>query len=338
MYRSKIILLILSQVVHFGCKSRASRGQSKELYPTSLQRPANELEKGYVGKIETCSGFFVQSSQNRTLFMTARHCFEQSVSREPEDQVHPTGTTAAKRVCAHPQWGEITDGLGQKLTCKELVAGDDEFHDVLLFEMKEQRSGPALRLAGFEPTVGTKLKMIGYPSSALVGDNSFPWAVENCKVYATSVASAWENTPGKVSKDVSFLHDCSTYGGNSGGPILIEGTDIVVGMPTTYDTRIRKDDGMMNYKKEGSYSYAAAVSDFASAHRRKLLAAGITTVESDRNIVQGSGPDYFQSGVFKGEKALCLNIRALYRLGQSLDAVSIGLCGQSKLLELGCSK
>jgi hypothetical protein len=36
-------------------------------------------------------------------------------------------------------------------------------------------------------------------------------------------------------QDRVFHHNCALYGGNSGGPILIEGTDIAVGMPYSFE-------------------------------------------------------------------------------------------------------
>lgn len=143
--------------------------------------------------------------------VSARHCFKDSV------------TTWCNR------HGKVLFNEGSQAgECKRVIAADRR-HDIALFEVSLRAnagSHGSLRLASYAPAQGTRLVMIGYPADA---DPSNPrrgkiTVTDNCWVLRTNVAS-----PHYEYGDISAVHNCSTYGGNSGGPMIREGSRDVVG-------------------------------------------------------------------------------------------------------------
>ena len=76
--------------------------------------------------------------------------------------------------------------------------------------------------------------------------------------------------------DRSALHNCSTYGGNSGGPMIAEGTRIAVGLPFTYQPG---DYDRRDPNDRATAAYLAKMADAAGTFREALVAAGIVLVE-----------------------------------------------------------
>ena len=303
-----------------GCKTRdRDASKVKDIFSTSRRRPVQASEAPYVARIEACTGFFLRTTNGRTLMMTARHCFEHSLA-------------AAREFCSTSPYNTVTDHTGKVFTCKDLVAGDETFHDILVFEFKEPRNAPSLRLALFEPQVGMRLKMLGYPGDKFNTDRSVAWASENCEVKAVDLESP-HASKGKGSKDISFRHDCSTYGGNSGGPMLIEGTDIAIGMPNRFDPTFEKADHTLNWKGD-DYSFGAALWDFATAHRSRLVLAGVDFATKAPESI--SGPDYFYAGKFAGTGKNCVFVTPFYTLGRSVTAIRGTPCEGGKSFYFDC--
>jgi hypothetical protein len=173
---------------------------------------------GFV-KIGGCTGYFIKSTDtSRSFISSARHCFKYDAPTWCK-----TGTAKIH-------------STGQVLKCLGVAAGD-ETHDTVLLEFENtirDRSGD-FSYANAIPAKGTRLEMIGYPKDGYLTDRKVDTLIttHNCKVVATSGSNIYTNIP-EVINDKVFRHDCSTYGGNSGGPMMIEGTRTVIGIPDQY--------------------------------------------------------------------------------------------------------
>jgi len=123
------------------------------------------------------------------------------------------------------------------------------------------------------PPARTRLVMVGYPADddPSTARRRMLTVTENCWTAGGAVVSPYFNSkeyPG--SNDWSQHHNCTTYGGNSGGPMYSEGTRLVVGLPFTYirDVYTRTDD-------DDATAALALMADFVSVHAIELKAAGI---------------------------------------------------------------
>lgn len=219
------------------------------------RRDPTLLEDSYVARVDNgCTAFFVENTQGRTLMASARHCFNNSV-----------GTWCNRR-------GKVLfNDRTPAGECRRVIAAD-HLHDIAMFEVKLSTRPvhlSTLRLAGYAPARGTRLVMIGYPADR---DPMNPrlgsiTTTDNCWVLYSNVAS-----PHREYHDVSAVHNCSTYGGNSGGPMIREGSRDVVGLPFTY----RPND----YQRRGPNdvrhaAYLAEMGDFVQVHRHELEQAGV---------------------------------------------------------------
>jgi len=98
----------------------------------------------------------------------------------------------------------------------------------------------------------------------------------NCWTLQSTIASPYIGTYFNL-YDTSSLHNCSTYGGNSGGPLYLEGTNIAIGLPYTYRPH---DFNLRDPWDLDTAAYLAQIGDFVTRNRQKLNQAGITIVES----------------------------------------------------------
>jgi hypothetical protein len=119
--------------------------------------------------------------------------------------------------------------------CKKVIAADKN-GDFVIFEISFKglfsESKPnikPLRLASFMPDLGTRLKLIGHPSDPK--HNKQQTITENCWVKAYQpTGSPWPDTNTFTFPKGSWVeHNCSAHTGNSGGPVIMEGTDIALG-------------------------------------------------------------------------------------------------------------
>jgi hypothetical protein len=156
------------------------------------------------------------------------------------------------------------------------VAADRD-HDIAVFEANLSyvpSQSRSFRLAAYEPPIGTRLKMIGYPAdddpeTARHGELT---TTENCWILSDGLPSPYDDL-----RDRSSLHNCSTYGGNSGGPMYVEGELDAVGLPFTYvpDDYHRRDP----WDPETA-AYMAQMADFVATHRGELEDAGVLISEN----------------------------------------------------------
>lgn len=105
---------------------------------------------------------------------------------------------------------------------------------------------------------------------------------ENCWTLGGTVKSPHNNI-----LDVSQYHNCTTYGGNSGGPMYIEGTRVVIGLPFTYIPDYWEGKANPNaYDRRSptnleTAAHLALTADFVSVHRTELLTAGIVPYDME---------------------------------------------------------
>jgi hypothetical protein len=170
-------------------------------------------------KIGGCTGFFVKTSDtNKTFISSSRHCFKYDAPtwcKTGTARIHTTG--------------EVLNCLG--------VAAGTTTHDTILLEFQNvsrDRSGD-FSYTNKMPAKGTRLEMTGYPKDGFLTDRTVDTLISthNCKIVAITATNLYTNIP-EVIDDKVFRHDCSTYGGNSGGPMMIEGTRTIVGIPDQY--------------------------------------------------------------------------------------------------------
>lgn len=226
---------------------------TNQMFENAVRRDATTDEAGYVVKVDTgCTAFFVKNSGSETLMISARHCTQ---DKEQE-------------WCANGGSFE-NDITGIKGTCKSILASDAT-HDVFMFSANVNKAPTqTLSLAANAPKVKDALKMIGYPadqnSGSHVGRFGKLTVTENCWVLGANYESPYIGSE-YVYRDIAALHNCSVYGGNSGGPMILEKTEVALGLPFTYsdDLQERSSSDLQ------TASNMAQMSDFVATFRTIL--------------------------------------------------------------------
>jgi hypothetical protein len=217
-------------------------------FSQSTRREATKKESDYVVRAGTCTGFFVENTAGKTYIGTARHCFEMSVTNWCR-----TG-------------GFFVDNDGKKGACKKVLAADLT-HDIAFLEADfGYAPRETFRLAAFEPSEKARLRMVGYPCDAY--RKCALTVTEDCWVLKAGVSSPH----GANMADRSALHNCTTWGGNSGGPMVLELEDTVVGLPFTYwpANYLPRDPNELK-----TAAHLAEMADFVKVHRKELEKAGV---------------------------------------------------------------
>jgi hypothetical protein len=235
---------------------------SHNFFENSQRRDATALEAARVASFPGggCTVFFLENTANKVYIGSARHCFE----------------FAAANWCAEP--GTIVDNSGVEGHCRRVVAADDH-HDVVVLEVDIAHASTGdttLRLASFVPKVGTKLVMLGYPmdEDPVNPREGALTTTENCWTLSDGVASPYVGQDNDVTIDLSAQHNCSTYGGNSGGPMYVAGTRDVIGLPFTYTP----DDYQRRSASDlDTAAFLALTADFVGIHQAELVQAGIVS-------------------------------------------------------------
>lgn len=224
-------------------------------FENSTRRDPNALEREQTVNVGGCTAFYVKNTAGKAILASARHCFNGSITN----------------------WcnggGRFTQNDGLAGTCKRVVAADTT-HDIALFEgdiTVLPSNDRALSLAAYEPRVSTRLKMIGYPADQY--RRAALTTTENCWILQSRTSSPH----GGALNDRSSRHNCTTYGGNSGGPMLQEGTDVAVGLPFTYAPGDYTNRSATNL---GTSSHMAQMADLVATHRATLEAEGIVIIDA----------------------------------------------------------
>jgi hypothetical protein len=245
-----------SQVLHFTTNSKRF---------DATFRNAPYLVAIGSSSIENCSGFMVRNAAGRLFIATASHCvgFDQ-------DKWCVTGT--------------FKNMIGQSGKCLRVVAAD-EAHDIWLFEGELTSVGhsappattDALALADYDPVPGMRLRMVGFPCD--------PWrkcastVTTECWVLASDLPNI-KNAKDSRIDDRQASHNCSTYGGNSGGPMILAETADAIGEPGSYRS-ISSTPNKDGYSTAKPYvytdvpAYLNEMSDFVRTFRSTLEREGI---------------------------------------------------------------
>jgi hypothetical protein len=186
-----------------------------------LIEKSNDYGEGIV-QVSGCTGFLVANSLNKTIMGTARHCFGYNV----------------KSWCDNG--GSVTHFVsGQKSKCIKVAVGSQDGsrgHDIILLEMEEikRNTNFDFNLSTKVPSLNEEIYMLGFPAVSIFGDEGRGQLIRtfNCIVNSDGAVANWYARHGHVGRN--FTHNCGTYGGNSGGPMIIDGTRTVIGLPYRY--------------------------------------------------------------------------------------------------------
>lgn len=254
------------------------------MFENSVRRDAYPQEKQGIVRVITnfgkyngrCTGYFVKNADNRFFIASAQHCANYDFAKfcKAGSISITTASGNHKGSCENVI---ISYPYSDFVIFEARFANPDE---VL-------RSVEFLTMSSSTPPGGTSLKLIGYPGDE--ERKGQLTVSEKCSVVKTNRTAMQEmkkedfellkgkqpakpapkqtvapQKPREPNPEVELqkrraadikkyavkkLHNCSVYGGNSGGPLLIHGTTTVIGMPMNYirlpvTREFSKDSGM----------------------------------------------------------------------------------------------
>ncbi len=203
---------------------------------------ASSIAKIYINRSDNkhgiCTGFFIDNLNKKPFLVTARHCVEYEMTS----------------ACKNNSFTVITEIGKFKGTCEKIIAGSI-FDDIIIIlidfadnKQKALKDISFLSLSSVKPQIYTRFNALGYPVDIYNKDKLLR-LVKNCwqvdKVVtkgdislnvlnALNHASAETIEQTKKLRKKQLYHNCSIFGGMSGGPLIIEGTREVVGIPDGY--------------------------------------------------------------------------------------------------------
>lgn len=194
--------------------------QTKFLNEHSRRRLASSDEYKGIYRLKTfggnqCTAFAVKNEAKKPIVFTARHCMNYEASQW----------------CEKVGEFKTADEL-ESYRCKQVLF-DPKDSDFAALELDRAIPDDGYLLADFEPSAGRRLQMIGYPSDWYGKSLGGTVITENC--WITSPKRVPVNVVTKITPNpTAALHNCATFGGNSGGPMILENSKIVVGMPGSF--------------------------------------------------------------------------------------------------------
>jgi hypothetical protein len=296
--------LLLSIGILSACQPASSllSGDDTAFFANSLRRAPLADEPNVQAILQMkmgCTGYFVGSSLGQVLVMTANHC----VDHKPAEWCADINNYAF-------------DQAGNLRRCQRLIVGEAS-SDLLLFEFDGPPPPATLALLEDGAVQNRRLVMYGYPVDmfARSGMN----VTENCWITGKRDASRWE----EYTHDTGFLHNCSTYGGNSGGPMVVENSRAVVGQPSTYFR-----DVFTNYASDGeTTAWGSDMTSFIRRNRSALRGVGAEIVSSPLEAPQLTPSALtVRSGTYSAPNCLreySTAVRAQYHTNATLTALSV---------------
>jgi hypothetical protein len=190
----------------------------------------------------------------------------------------------------------------QDFGCKAVVASTPD-RDLMVVELTPNGGNPqqlaqvGLLLADYVPAKNTRLSIASRADF-----------VDNCWIVGGPTASPYSDHE-KPWIDLSARHNCSVkierleYRGYSGAPIMAEGTDILLGIPTTFAPDDFEERPALDVADSG---FLALTADFVKTFRTKLVEAGLVFAKAeDQKVVVG---DYLPSGLYQSSSAPDCNL------------------------------
>ena len=224
----------------------------------------------------SCSAFLVDNVGHRPLIATARHCVGYEMGA----------------ACDASRLSFFTQGSRVSGTCARVVAETPTLDMVIVEATFDnwatiEKSVQFYQLSLQRPRLGTPLEMIGYPADRL-REGAFTIS-KNCSVNDHSTMLNSDLTPEELAEVARLAgagtpnalaaivvhnrvayHNCTVWGGNSGGPILIAGTKTVLGQPTSYI-----NGAYVNLKSSERAASMSSTADYIDANRATLAAWGV---------------------------------------------------------------
>jgi hypothetical protein len=215
----------------FGLNSFAST--PLHYFKSSIQTDIPTGEASFLIRGNGCGAFFIKNDSNRIFVGSARHCF----GNNEFGMCDPTKDMFQTQVGSFPG------------RCKNLVASSLK-SDFFIFEADFGDKNDEIKNNFASLTLGIvtgdigfrKLEVYGYPGDIR---NFKPTKTYNCssfsKDYDPDFTLFVGYNPGQMAPqqllaqtNQRFKHNCTLYGGNSGGPVILEGTTTIIGLPYTY--------------------------------------------------------------------------------------------------------
>ena len=246
-------------------------------FENSRRVEAPQDEKRGLGRLGGCTAYFLKNTQDKNFVATARHCFSYNA----------------------PNWcprGVVKDEFsGEQIRCKGIAAGDGK-HDLIVFELEDSTRDRSkdFELASFALAPSMRLEMLGFPGDRFNSSRHLK-LTQNCWVIEPKTRNIYDDP--NVVLDQTFTHNCSTYGGNSGGPMFLEGTRIAVGIPDTY-----APNDFSQRQRDQRAAQGVLASGFVADFRAELEAAGISIRASAPTALPANYPT---EGHFASNSSSC---------------------------------
>jgi hypothetical protein len=275
---------------------------SYNFFENSERRDLSGQEQRFIlravkpGQAIGCTAFLIENNQDRILVGTARHCYNWKITEAcNEDQIRITTDEGFSANVV----GRCTQVIASSVL-HDVAVIEIELRNRLGFRATRNQRRQfedfyiPLRLADFSPTLGDRLQMYGYPADD--ARRARGTISENCWVLDPTGSMAADSldmdnldprfqryldrtrsqTPNaqvtyfrEALRQNIFGHNCSVYGGNSGGPIVLEDTTTVVGLPITYYPEL------YTVIPENFQHRFEDLKGFIDHHRAKLIEVGI---------------------------------------------------------------